>query len=122
MRRNLENTNGLAQASYKEILEIKKHLSAIEHRLEAISTQVHRSTFQTLMTGCDLSEFFPVETNKQLELFMDRQHPDWESRKIEFYHYLYTISSQVRKGFARGLLKAIFSRKYIVNVKWPRSG
>lgn len=61
MRRNMENTNGLAQASYKEILELKKHLSAIEARLEAISTQVHRSTFQTLMGGCDISEFFPVE-------------------------------------------------------------
>ena len=122
MRRNMENTNGLAQASYKEILELRKHVSSIEARLEVISTQIHNSTFQTLMSGCDLSEFFPVERNEQLEKFMDRQHPDWESRKTEFYHYLYTITTQNRKAFARGLIKAIFSRKYILNAKWPCSG
>ena len=122
MRRNMENTNGLAQASYKEILEIKKHLAAIDSRLEAISIQVHQSTFQTLMSGCDLSEFFPVQRNEQLEMFMDRQNPHWESRKSEFYHFLYTVSSKTQKGFARGLIKAIFSRKYILNAKWPCSG
>ena len=118
----MENTNALAQASYKEIIEIKKHILRIEEKLEAISTQVHNSTFQTLMSGCDMSEFFPVETKEQLEKFMDRQHPEWESRKTEFYHYLYTISTKNRGGFARGLIKALFSRRFISKNKWPSSG
>lgn len=123
MRRNLENTNALAQASYKEIMEIKKYLSKIDARLDAISTQVDNSTFQTLMSGSsDLSEFFPVENKEQLANFMNRQHPEWESRKTEFYNYLFTITTKNRGGFARGLIKALFSRKYISKNKWPSSG
>ena len=75
-----------------------------------------------MMNGCDLSEFFPVERNDQLEQFMDRDHPEWCNRKTEFYHFLYTIASDNKRGFARGMIKALFARKYISTVKWPSSG
>ena len=122
LRRNMENTNAFAQANYKEILEIRAILSSMESKLELICVQVQKATFNSLMQGCDISEFFPVERKEQLELFMDRDHPEWNNRKLEFYNYLYTTASHIKKGFARGLIKAIFSRKYIMISKWPSFG
>lgn len=122
MRKNLENTNNLAQATYKEVLAIKENLSQILATVHSLSLQVQKATFNSVMQGSDISEFFPVERQEQLELFMDRGHPEWESRKMEFYHFLYTIASKVKKGFSRGVIKAIFSRQYICSVKWPSHG
>ena len=122
LRKNLENTNAFAQATHKEVMEIKANLSKIESHLETLSLQVQKATFQLAMRGCDISEFFPVEKQEQLEAFMDRSHPEWEDRKAEFYNFLYTIASDSKKGFATGLIKALFSRQYISNAKWPSFG
>ena len=122
MRRNLENTNAFAQATHKEVLDIKSAIARIESNLESLVTQVQKTAFQSVMNGCDISEFFPVERKQQLEAFMDRGHPQWEDRKSEFYNFLYTIASNIKKGFARGLIKAIFSRQYISEAKWPSFG
>lgn len=122
LRRNMENTNGFAQANHREILEIRTILANMESKLELISTQVLKATFNSLMQGCDISEFFPVERREQLELFMDRDHLEWNNRKSEFFNFLFTIASTVKKGFARGLIKAIFSRQFIMKSKWPSFG
>ena len=122
LRRNMENTNAFSQATHRLVLEIRATLSTLESKLQMVSDQVHKATFNNLMQGCDISEFFPVERKEQLELFMDREHPEWNSRKTEFYHFLYTIASNNKKGFARGLIKAIFSRQYINTSKWPSFG
>lgn len=118
----MENTNGFAQATHKEVLDIKAYLYNLASRLDSICLQVQKSTFQTNMKGCDISEFFPVKCNEKLEIFMDRDHPEWESRKTEFYNFLFSVATNVKKGFARGLIKAMFSREYISAVKWPYSG
>ena len=118
----MENTNAFSQATHRLVLEIRATLSTLESKLQMVSDQVHKATFNNLMQGCDISEFFPVERKEQLELFMDREHPEWNSRKTEFYHFLYTIASNNKKGFARGLIKAIFSRQYINTSKWPSFG
>ena len=119
LRRNLENTNGFVQATYKDVQELK---NSIPPKLDLIWSMVQKATFQTNMKGCDISEFFPVEKKEQLELFMDREHKDWEDRKAEFYNLLYTIASNVKKGFARGLIKALFTREYICKARWPSFG
>ena len=103
-------------------MAVKEHIVKIDARLEAIAAQVEKATFQSSMQGADISEFFPVKRNDQIYLFMDRQHPEWTSRKQEFFNFLYTIASSNKKGFARGLIKAIFHREYIANVKWPSYG
>ena len=118
----MENTNAFAQVTYREVTEIRSILSNMEAKLELISAQVQKATFHSVMKGCDISDFFPVERKEQLELFMDREHSEWNDRKTEFYNYLYTIASSIKKGFARGLLKALFSRKYISEAKWPTFG
>ena len=122
LRKNMENTNGIVQASHGEILALKAHLIKIDARIDAISAQVHKATFTTVMSGCDISEFFPVERLEQLECFMDRSHPEWPSRRTEFYNFLFTIVSNTKRGFAKGLIKALFDRKFIVTVKWPSFG
>lgn len=123
LRKNLENTNAFVQASHQEILALKSSLSRIEAKLETISSQVLHATFKTLMgDSSDLSEFFPVQRQEQLELFMDRNHPEWTSRRNEFYHFLFTIIPKTKRGFAKGMLTALFDRKYISSVKWPSSG
>ena len=119
LRRNLENTNGFVQATYGDVQELKNF---IPQKLDLICATVQKATFQTNMKGCDISEFFPVETKEQLELFMDREHKDWEDRKAEFYNFLLTTASNIKKGFARGLIKALFTRKYILQAKWPSFG
>ena len=122
LRKNLENTNAFAQATHRDVLEIKAALSKIESHLQLLCTQVHAATFHKAMSGCDISEFFPVERQEQLELFMDRAHPQWEERKAEFFNFLYTTASNNKKAFATGLIKAIFSRQYISRAKWPSFG
>ena len=118
----MENTNAFAQANHRLIEEIRALLNKMESKLELVSYQVRQATFNNVMQGCDISEFFPVERKEQLELFMDRDHPEWNNRKIEFYNFLYTISSNIKKGFGRGLIKALFSRQYIWKSKWPTFG
>ena len=122
LRRNLENTNGFAQATHREVMDIKATLSTMSTMLAEVASQVQKATFVTNTKGCDISEFFPVENKEQLELFMDRAHPEWENRKTEFYHFLFTIASDNKKGFGRGLIKALFTRKYISTAKWPSYG
>lgn len=122
LRKNLENTNAFAQATHRDVQEIKSTLTKIESNLEALCIQVQRATFQKAMSGCDISEFFPVERQEQLEAFMDRDHPQWEERKAEFYNFLLSIASENKKAFATGMIKAIFSRQYISTTKWPSFG
>lgn len=109
-------------ATHGEVVQVKAAIARIETQLEAVSAQIHKATFNAVMTGCDLSEFFPVERKEQLEQFMDRSHPEWNNRKAEFYHFLYTIASKNKRGFARGMIKAMFAREYINQVKWPSYG
>ena len=122
LRKNLENTNGIVQASYSEILVLKANLAKIESKLEEIALQVRKATFITNMSGCDISEFFPVERGEQLDMFMDRGHLEWNSRKTEFFNYLLSVVPTTKRGFAKGLIKSLFSRQYISSVKWPSYG
>ena len=122
MRRNVENTNGLGQATHKEILEVRKCLAQIQSKIESLSQKIDSATFQTVMQSADISEFFPVENNEQLENFMDRANPEWPSRRSGFYNLLLSIASDTKKGFARGMIKALFTRPYICTVKWQPTG
>lgn len=122
MRKNHENTNGFVQATHKEVVELKEFVRVMASRLDDITSMVEKATFQSVMQGADISEFFPVERNDQLDDFMDRTHPDWPSRRCEFYNFLYTVVSDCKRSFSQALIKAIFSRPYISKVKWPASG
>ena len=122
MRQNHENTHAFAQAIHKEVLELKVMLENLVSRLDSITLMVEKATFQTNMQGADISEFFPVERDDQLELFMDRTHPEWPSRKSEFYNFLFTVVSDCKKSFGKHLLRALFTRPFMSGKKWPSSG
>lgn len=84
-----------------------------------IAVQVRKDTFDTLMQGPDMSEFFPVQNDQQLLDFMDRTNSEWPARRTEFAHYLFNCVSNSKKAFSKGLLKSLFSREYMRSVKWP---
>ena len=74
------------------------------------------------MNEVDISEFFPVTSTRNLEKFMDREHKEWPCRRREFYNYLLNIVSDNKKAFTKGLLKALFSRDFMMTIKWPTFG
>lgn len=122
MRRNNENAYSFIQAIHKEILDLKATVAEMLLKMNNISQQVQRATFSTLMQGPDISDFFPVYRAEQLQLFMDKTHPEWPARRLEFYNFLFSTVTDSPKTFTKGVLKALFSRKYMLTVKWPGYG
>lgn len=122
MRRNQENTYAYIQATHKEVIDLKANVSNLESKLHSVSLQIQKATFQSVMQGADISEFFPVQRAEQLQSFMDREHPEWPSRKSEFYNLLFTIVTDSKKNLSKGLLKTLFCRDYMLTVKWPSAG
>lgn len=120
-RRNHENTNQIVKECYKELAVLKEEQKETKSILLTLSHQIKKDTFGRLMKGPDLSEFFPVMRAKQLEDFMDRQHPEWSARRDEFAFYLFNCVTESKKAFTKSLLKTVFSREYMWTVKWPNS-
>lgn len=122
MRRNHENTNEIVKYNHADLQIVKSDVKAIIAKLEDISYQVSKATFQSVMNEVDLSEFFPVHREEQLEDFMDRSHSDWPARKREFFNYLFNCVTDTSKEFSKGLLKALFARDFMMTAKWPSFG
>ena len=122
MRRNDENCYAIIQASYTEIQDLKNGRASLEAKVDVIKHHVLQSRFQKAMSGPDMSEFFPVQKQEQLINFLDRTHPQWEARRDEFYNLLFTIATNNKSCFSKGLFKTLFSRTYIVQSKWPSYG
>lgn len=120
MRKNHENTHEIVRENHGELLSIKTEVTDLRSDMADVKLQVSKATFKTLMCGgVDLSEFFPVERPQQLLDFMDKTHPQWEERKNEFYCFLFNCITNSKKAFCKGLLKTIFTRKYMITAKWP---
>lgn len=122
MRRNHENTNEIVKYNHSDLQMVKENIKALHDKIDDISYHVKRATFQELMNDVDISEFFPIESSKQLEDFMNREHADWPARKREFYNYLYNGLIDDKKAFTKGLLKLLFSREFMFTIKWPTFG
>lgn len=122
MRRNHENTNEVVKNNHSDLQILKAEIKLLHEKLDAISYQVQKATYQQVMNEIDISEFFPIGEAAQLEEFMDRDHPEWPARRREFYNYLYLCVNDNKKVFCKGLLKALFQRHYMRAVKWPKFG
>lgn len=122
MRRNHENTNEVVQYNHSDLQIIKQDNAIIKEQVYDLAIQMKKATFHTLMDTVDLSEFFPVEREAQLEDFMDRTHVDWPARRREFYNYMFNCITPGKKGFAKGLMKTLFSREFMWTTKWPTFG
>lgn len=121
-RRNHENTNEVVKVNHKELTCLREEMKEVKAMVASIAQHVERSTFKKVMSGPDMSEFFPVERGSQLVDFMDRQHPEWPARRDEFAFYLFNCITDYKKAFTKGLLKTLFTREYMSTVKWPRAG
>lgn len=120
-RRNHENTNEVVKENHKEIVSLREEMKGLKEMVATVAHHVKKSTFQKLMNGPYLSEFFPVTSADQLVQFMDRNHPEWPARRDEFAFYLFNCITDSKKSFTKGLLKSLFSRQYMSKVKWPKS-
>lgn len=94
----------------------------METDVRTILSIVQKDAFEKDMVSPDIGVFFPVTEAKQLEEFMDRSHPLWDARRKEFYNLLFTCLSNHQNSFTKGLLHTLFTREYMVRVKWPNSG
>lgn len=122
MRRNHENTNGIVGANHYQLKDIQNRMSKQESEIAEIRQIVKKEAFQKDMEAPDIGFFFPVSTPEQLELFMDRSHPEWNARRKEFYNLLFTCLSDQKTAFSKGLIHTLFTREYISEYKWPSSG
>lgn len=122
MRRNHENTNGIVSSNHYHLKELKETAAVQGAEIRAIFEHVKKESFQKDMDAPDIGIFFPVKEPKQLELFMDRSHPEWDARRKEFYNMLFTCLTKQKNSFSKGIIGLLFSREYICNVKWPTFG
>lgn len=122
MRKNHENTHDIVKENHHELIDLKKEIKEMRSDISDVSFQVKKATFNNVMGGVDLSDFFPVVSTQQLEAFMDKKHPDWHLRRMEFYNFLYNCVTDCKKAFSKGLLKTLFTRQYMMTVKWPNFG
>ena len=122
MRRNHENTNAIVTANHHKLKAIQERQLAQDSNIATIMEFVTKQKFEMDMEAPDIGVFFPVTDAKQLELFMDRSHPDWDARRKEFYNMLFTCLSDNKGCFTKGLLHTLFTRKYMLTVKWPSTG
>lgn len=122
MRRNHENTHEIVRANHYELKSVKQEVTEMRSDIAEVTAQIKKSTFNNIISGADMSDFFPVTRPQQLIDFMDKTHPEWPSRRTEFFSYLYNCISDSKKTFTKGLLKTLFSRPYMCTVKWPTFG
>lgn len=122
MRRNHENTNDVVKHNHADLQIVKEHIKEIRTKLDELGHQIGRATFQIVMNEVDMSDFFPVAHAAQLENFIDKEHIEWPARRREFYNYLFNCVTDNKRAFTKGLLKSLFSREYMMTVKWPSFG
>lgn len=121
-RRNNENTNEIVQYNHMDLRDLKKEVKDIQGKLDNVVFLVQKSTLQTVMDESDISVFFPVTHADQIDQFMDRDHQEWNSRRKAFYNYLFTTITESKRAFSKGLLKSLFTRDFMLDVKWPTFG
>ena len=90
--------------------------------LHEVKDGIKQFCFHVKMDTNDVSDFFPLRDEHSLALFMDKNHPDWNSRKHGFYHLLFTAITNKKKKFAKALLHTIFTRHFIADHHWPQEG
>lgn len=122
MKRNMKATYVLTQIGNNKHSRNESDLSTILSYVSEIRSDVKQLAFHQKMDRVDVSLFFPVETDSQINEFLDRNNDGWEARKKGFHHLLYNAVSKCKKRFSCALLHLLFTRDYIRDHKWPLSG
>ena len=79
---------------------------------------------QFLRQGTEVSDFYPLDSNEQIDIILDKSDPEFEPRRHGLIELLKTSVSKETdpKKFAHILRKAIFYRKYTAEHKFPPFG
>ena len=118
----MHSSHDMARFSVQKHKSNEIFLNNIWTEVKEIKADLKQYTFHLKMKCVDISDFFPLESDRKLEEFLDKSHEDWESRKTSFYDLLYNAVSDEKKRLACALLHLLFSRNFIGEHKWPMSG
>ena len=75
-----------------------------------------------MLESLDSSGIFPIETEGQMNWFVDKNDPDYLLKKREFYNIILTAVSQDIKKFADHVMHSLLHRAYIASHRWPSPG
>lgn len=120
--RDLQNTNDLCRSNFESHKCNEFSNKTVIGMLSAIQKDMKQFSFHMRMDTVDVSEFFPLESNAQLQRFLDRSHEEWPLRRRGFYHLLFTTVTKEPKRFASALLHTLFTRTFIHEHKWQYNG
>lgn len=95
------------------------NMKTILSLLKEIKDDMKELTYHRKMDSVDLSVFFPVDSDEDLNNFLNRDHEDWAARRKAFYHLMFTTVNNSKDKFACALLHSLFTRNYISTHQWP---
>lgn len=122
MRRNVHNTYDTVRSNHNKLTVNGQNTLNIMDMLRDIKEELKQFTFYIRMNSVDVSDFFPLKNDKDLALFLDKSHEDWERRRRGFHHLLFTTVTKNKRRFSTALLHTVFTRDFISNHTWPHSG
>ena len=70
----------------------------------------------------DISKYFPVKQDADLQSFLDKSDGQFDCRRVQFENFLYcnvTKSMKLKRTFEATLLSTLFSRDFISSHRWP---
>lgn len=120
--RNMQGFQDTNQANFNNGKSIATDVKILLKHVVDIKKDFRQHKYHMEMQNVDLSEYFPLESDHQLQRFLDKTDGEWEERKKGFYQLLYNAVTTKKKRFACALLHILFKRDFIKAHKWPMSG
>ena len=119
MRRNVHGTYDIVRSNNDKLVNNECDMKNLISMVKDVKEDMKKYTFHMRMDYCDVGQFFPLQSDQDLQKFMDRQHPDWHLRMKGFNHLLYTTVTKNKRRFGGALLHTLFSRQFIPCHRWP---
>lgn len=98
MKKNMHSSHDMARFSVQKHKSNEIFLNNIWTEVKEIKADLKQYTFHLKMKCVDISDFFPLESDRKLEEFLDKSHEDWESRKTSFMTFYTMLLVTKRRG------------------------
>lgn len=122
MKRNTQGTYDTVRSVHDKVRRNESDTKMVIDLLREIKSDMRQFTFHMRMDSVDLSEYFPLRNDKDLDRFMNREDEEWPLRRRGFYHLLFNTVTKQKNRFASALLHTLFSRDFIANHRWHFAG
>lgn len=96
----------------------QEELKSIHSMCKEIREEVKNSRFQMKMETIDAKKYFPVNDNKELEIFL-KQDDAFPMRRRGFHDLLKCVATTTKKKFSEALLNLLFTLNYKREIRWP---